>query len=146
MGSDTLVKTVFLKAAPERVWAFLTEAEKLASWFNPAEADLCAGGDYVLLEPGAAPGSAPLCWGRVSVMEPPRRLVYSFTVRPLKGAMTTVSWTLEAVAGGTRLTLVHEGIAGAAGAATGDLLAALDAGWDGHVAHLREVAASCAPK
>ena len=142
MGNDTLVKTIFLKASPERVWAFLTEAEKLASWFNPAEDDLRAGEDFALLAPGAAPGSDPVCWGNVSVMEPPRRLVYSFTVRPLKGAMTTVSWTLEAVAGGTRLTLVHEGIAEAAGAAAGDLLAALDAGWDEHVAHLREVAAS----
>ena len=71
-------------------------------------------------------------------MEPPSLLVYSFTIKPLGGAMTTVSWLLEEAHGGTRLTLKHEGIAEAAGESALGLLMALDAGWDKHLGSLRE--------
>ena len=77
------------------------------------------------------------CWGTVQQMDPPSRLVYSLTVKPLGGAMTTVSWTLEQVYGGTKLTLTHEGIGEAAGESAMGLLMALDKGWDKHLESLR---------
>ena len=70
-------------------------------------------------------------------MEPPSVLVYTFTIKPLNGVMTTVTWTLEEIYGGTKLTLEHEGLDAAGSAALG-LLAALDAGWDRHLGGLRE--------
>jgi len=51
--------------------------------------------------------------------------------------MTTVSWTLEQVYGGTKLTLTHEGIGEAAGESAMGLLMALDKGWDKHLESLR---------
>ena len=67
-------------------------------------------------------------------------LVYSFTIKPLAGAMTKVTWKLEEAHGGTMVTLTHEGIAEAAGAAALGLIMALDAGWDEHLARLRAAA------
>jgi len=78
-----------------------------------------------------------VCWGDVVTADKPSKLVYSFTITPLGGATTTVNWHLEAAAGGTRLTLVHEGIGEAAGEAALGLLSALDKGWDEHFSKLR---------
>ena len=72
-------------------------------------------------------------------MDKPGTLVYSFTIGPLNGAMTTVTWKLEEIQDGTRLTLQHEGISEAAGEAAIGLLMALDKGWDKHLGSLRGV-------
>lgn len=132
MTDTTITKTVFLKATPETVWAFLTEKDKLATWFHAAENDLAEGHEYALVEPDNEGNPQPQCWGTVVKMDPPNSLQYTFTIKPMGGEMTTVFWTLEKVEGGTKLTMVHEGIAEAIG-----LLFALDAGWDNHFAKLR---------
>jgi len=71
-------------------------------------------------------------------MKPPSHMIWSFTVNPLQGAMTTVNWSLEATQTGTRITLVHSGIGKAAGEAAMGLLMALDKGWDEHFSALRK--------
>ena len=135
--TDSITKTVFLRAPREQVWAFLTEKDKLARWFHPAEEDLAEGQDYALVASSAEGGMVRQCWGTVQHWEPPRKLVYSFTVKPLNGAMTTVTWTLDDVQDGTRLSLLHEGVGVAAGDAAFGLLMALDKGWDEHLGRLR---------
>ncbi|WP_153769641.1 SRPBCC domain-containing protein [Labrenzia sp. CE80] len=135
MTDTTIVKTVFFAAPPETVWAFLTQKSKLEKWFHPASSDLVQGEDYALLDRDT---SEKLCWGTVLEMEPVSRLVWSFTVKPLCGAMTTVIWALDEVEGGTKLTLRHEGVEAAAGEASMTLLTALDKGWDAHFGALRE--------
>ncbi|MEH6402961.1 MAG: SRPBCC domain-containing protein [Sneathiella sp.] len=137
MNDVTITKTAFFKAPREIVWAFLTEKEKLGKWFHPADKDLVEGEEYSLL--GAADDGAKMkiCWGTVLQMLPPEKLVWSFTVNALQGVMTTVSWTLEELNGGTKLTLVHSGLD-----ATGkglDLITMLDAGWDMHLGKLRDL-------
>ncbi len=143
MTPKTITKSIFLKAPREVVWAFLTEKEKLALWFNPAEADLALGAEYALLGPDKDGNAEKICWGEVLEMEKPTRLVYSFTVKPLAGAMTKVTWDLQDVTvgtnlKGTKLSLTHEGISEAAGEAAMGLLLALDAGWDAHLLDLRQ--------
>lgn len=143
MTPTTITKSIFLKAPREVVWAFLTEKEKLALWFNPAEADLALGAEYVLLGADKDGNAEKICWGEVLEMEKPTRLVYSFTVKPLAGAMTKVTWDLQDVMvgtnrEGTKLSLTHEGISEAAGEAAMGLLLALDAGWDAHLLSLRQ--------
>ena len=49
MTSSTIVKTVMFAASREIVWGFLTEKDKLAAWFHPAEADLAEGKEFALL-------------------------------------------------------------------------------------------------
>lgn len=139
MADSTLVKTIFVAAPRETVWAFLTDKNKLGEWFHPAESNLVLGEEYALVGKTDADTTAKQCWGTVEHMEPPVSLRYSFTVKPFAGAMTTVSWLLEDVHGGTKLTLRHEGISEAAGDARVALLLALDKGWDEHLNSLRVV-------
>lgn len=137
MSATTITKTIFLAAPKAVVWAYLTEKDKLARWFHPAEADLAEGADFTLLDQHG--DMARICWGTVLEMRPFDSLVYSFTVKPLKGAMTTVRWSLTEIAGGTQLTLAHDGIEQAAGEAAFGMLSAMDRGWDDHFGRLREM-------
>ncbi|MCP4382504.1 MAG: SRPBCC domain-containing protein [Hyphomicrobiales bacterium] len=137
MSEATITKTAFFDAPRETVWAFLTEKEKLARWFHPADADLAVGRDYVLLAEGDGDVLVRQCWGTVLEMDRPSRLVYTFTIGPMNGAVSTVTWTLSEAFEGTRLTLEHTGLENAGDAVLG-LLTALDAGWDAHLARLRQ--------
>lgn len=138
MNATTITKTIFLDAPREVVWDFLTKKDKLARWFHPAEQDLKVGADYTLLDQRG--DMSRICWGTVLEMRPFESLVYTFTVKPLSGAMTTVRWRLQEAAGGTQLTLSHEGIEQAAGEAAFAMLSALDNGWDEHFGRLRKEA------
>ncbi len=134
--TDTLIqKTVFLAAPPETVWRFLTEADKLGTWFHPADADMTEGADYMLRN--GADGD-PMCWGKVREMTPPTHMVWDFTVGPMDGMMTTVEWRLAPAPGGTRLTLSHAGLP-AVKEAFG-LVMALDKGWHDFLRNLHETA------
>jgi len=134
MSSTTINKSCFFAASRETVWSFLTEKDKLAQWFHPATADLTEGEDYALVDKNSGD---KILWGNVIKMDKPSILVYTFTFESFNGAMTTVTWTLEKITGGTRLTLKHEGISEAAGEAAMGLLIALDKGWDEHINSMR---------
>jgi uncharacterized protein YndB with AHSA1/START domain len=137
MDNATLIKTMIFDAPRETVWAFLTEKDKLEKWFHPALADFAEGEDYALVGLDEKGVQKKICWGTVLKMIKPDKLVYTFTISPLNGAMTTVTWTLEEIKNGTKLTLRHEGIADAAGEAALGILMGLDSGWDGHVDALK---------
>lgn len=136
MSTTTISKSIFLNAPRETVWMYLTNKDKLGEWFHPAQADLVEGQSYALLE-NANDTDSRICWGEVISARAPEFLSYTFTVKPLAGEMTTVSWTLEEAAGGTRVSLVHDGVGEAAGAAALGLLMALDDGWDKHFSKMR---------
>ena len=138
MPNTTITKTCFFATTRENVWAFLTEKDKLGEWFHPSTANLAENEDYALVRKNEAGIEETICWGSVLKMDKPNTLVYTFTVGPLESAMTTVTWTLEEIQGGTRLTLKHEGISKAAGDAAIGLLMGLDKGWDKHLDTLRE--------
>ncbi len=141
MSNDTIIKTIVLNAPPETVWEYLVDKDKLGEWFHPAKETLAAGQAYALIDDAKAAEPSDMCWGEVTEMNAPSRLQYTFTVKPLGGAMTTVTWQLESVHGGTKLTMTHEGIGAAAGDAAFGLLSALDKGWDQHFAKLRSMVA-----
>lgn len=137
MDNTTIEKTLLLNASPETVWAFLTDKDKLGTWFFAGEADLQPNQDFKLVATSDAGIVERKCWGTVLEMKPCTLLRYSFTIDMLNGSLTTVTWTLEKVEGGTRLSLVHEGIAAAAGEANMAVLFGLDSGWDRHLSKLR---------
>lgn len=134
MNEAKLIKTIFLRATPERVWAFLTEPELLGRWFHASRDPLVAGEPYELLKDGTDERN---CWGRVIEAQPPQRLVQTFTHDHLQGHETRVQWTLTEVEGGTRLELVHDGFEGTE-ANLLDMLTGHDKGWDEHFGRLRE--------
>lgn len=141
MSTTTINKSIFLAAPRETVWDYLTDKDKLGEWFHPAAENLVEGKPYALLG-DAADSNSKMCWGDVLSAKEPSFLSYSFTIKPMGGAMTTVNWTLEEAAGGTRVTLIHEGIGEAAGDAALGLLMALEEGWDKHFVKLRRIVAA----
>lgn len=131
--TNTLTKSIYLKATRADVWAFLTDPDKLAQWFHAPKSALAGGEDYEMF--GTTSGDR-LMWGTVVTSKPHDYLEYTFTITPMGDGVSTVKWTLEDVPGGTRLSLVHEGLPGAEEAF--GLTLALDKGWDGHFDQLRD--------
>lgn len=132
MTESVLQKTIFLRAEPETVWAYLTEPERLAEWFHKPERPLAKGQKLEMF--GTTSGDL-LIWGEVRNAQPPTYLEYTFTVKPMGDAVSVVKWTLQPVAGGTRLELRHEGLP--QGAEAFGLILSLDDGWDEHFGKMR---------
>lgn len=131
MTDTVLKKSIYLKATPSQVWAYLTDPEKLGIWFHKPKTALVEG-DYEMF--GAESGDK-LMWGKVNVADPFTRLEYTFTIAPMGDATSTVKWQLEEVPGGTNLSLHHEGLP--QGAEAFGLTLALDKGWDDHLMRMR---------
>lgn len=132
MTNPVIEKTIFLQAPRAVVWDYLTQPDKLAQWFHAPKAPLTQGEPLAMF--GADTGNK-LIWGDVIVARAPEYLEYTFTVAPMGDATSTVKWTLDEVAGGTRLHLRHEGLPDSE-AAFG-LLLSLDKGWDDHLDRMR---------
>ncbi|MEM9582664.1 MAG: SRPBCC domain-containing protein [Pseudomonadota bacterium] len=131
--TDTIIrKSIFLKADKATVWAYLTDPEKLGLWFHKPKEPLQQGADYAMY--GTQSGDK-LMWGKVTACVPHDRLEYTFTIKPMGEAVSTVKWYLEEVPGGTRLSLEHIGLP--QGAEAFGLTLALDKGWDEHLARMR---------
>lgn len=108
---DAIERTLELSASPERVWRALTDPEELARWFPDETVDLEVregkGGWWHWTEHGRYAV-------RFEVVEPPRRLVWSWAREPdtpvEEARTTTVEWQLEArEGGGTTLSLRESG-------------------------------------
>ncbi len=132
MTDRVINKSIYLKASKADVWAYLTQPDKLATWFHPPKTPLKEGEKLEMF--GAESGDL-LIWGTVISADPHDYLEYTFTVGPMGDAVSTVKWTLTDVAGGTRLSLEHSGLPAAADAF--DLTLALDKGWDDHIGKMR---------
>ena len=107
---DRIERAVQLARPPERVWAALTTAEGLGTWFgHRAEIDLRVG------------GQAQLTWDSgdtatltIERLEPPRVFGFTWPVSGLPEGdprRTYVEFTLEPTSIGTTLTMVESGFA-----------------------------------
>lgn len=131
MTDTILTKSIYLRATPAQVWAYLTDPDKLAIWFHKPPSALTPGA-YEMF--GVESGNK-LMWGEVLVADPFERLEYTFTIAPMGDAVSTVKWALDEVPGGTRLSLEHSGLP--QGAEAFGLTLALDKGWDDHLGRMR---------
>ena len=138
MAAMTITKTLFLKAPPEHVWKFLTDKQKLSLWFYEGAESIEGEGPYQLNTNTLGKEGDRVCWGDVSVFEPPKKLVHTFTHDFLQGVETTCVWTLTGVEGGTILLLEHSGFENVNDDAFGNA-ADHDKGWDEHFIRLRRV-------
>lgn len=138
MTELTITKTIFLKAPASHVWKFLTDPDRLAEWFHRGGGIMEKGGEYSLLTNSLGKEGEKLCWGTVLEIDPPKRLVHTFTHNWLKNVETKVTWTLTETSGGTVLNLVHEGWEKVDEDAF-NMGANHDVGWDEHFARLRRV-------
>jgi uncharacterized protein YndB with AHSA1/START domain len=107
---DRIERTVQVAHPPGKVWAALTTAEGLGTWFgHRATIDLRPGGlAQVLWDDG---GRAEL---RIERIEEPSVFGFTWRVHGLDSddpRRTYVEFTLEPVAAGTRVTVVESGFA-----------------------------------
>ena len=133
---DRIERTVELDHPPEKVWAALTTAEGLGTWFGDA-------GARIDLQPG---GAAEMSWDggftvqmRVERVEAPTVFGYTWQVKGLPEddpRRTYVEFTLEPAGQGTRLTVVETGFAQLPGDAAGDEYQGHVDGWRSELGEL----------
>lgn len=115
--AGTVHATVEIAAPPESVFRALTDPGELPRWWgNP---DVYQTHDWKLdLRPGgrwscqarSAEGTGEVR-GEVLAVEPPRLLEYTWEASWEQYKQSIVRYTLEKVPGGTRLSLLHRGLA-----------------------------------
>ncbi|MGX6601426.1 SRPBCC domain-containing protein [Micromonosporaceae bacterium Da 78-11] len=107
---DRIERTLDLTQPPAKVWAALTTAEGLGTWFgNTATVDLRPGGEARLT--WTSGDKAEL---RIQRVEEPKVFGFSWNINGLPDddpRRTYVEFTLEPAGGGTRLTVVESGFA-----------------------------------
>lgn len=136
MNDTSIQKSIFIAADQKTVWDYLTKADLLGKWFHPAKSDLRAGESFSL---HSKKDDDRMCWGTVIAENPHTYMKWDFTVGPLNGQMTTVEWHLKPAAGGTRLSLEHNGLPD--NIAGFGLVLALDKGWHGFLAAFQSIKA-----
>jgi uncharacterized protein YndB with AHSA1/START domain len=113
-----ILLSVEIGASPERVFQALTATEDVLRWWSAPggfhatlwESDTRVGGKWRTA--GVLPdGKTHQVHGEYSVVEPPHKLVLTWNPSWDAPYTTQVTYTLEAIEGGTRLTLRHEGFA-----------------------------------
>ncbi|HYB52392.1 MAG TPA: SRPBCC domain-containing protein [Thermoanaerobaculia bacterium] len=113
--AGTLVIVREIHARPEAVFNALTRPEELARWWTGiggmkhAEIDLRPGGAY-RFEFRMPEGKSVFMQGKYRVVDPPKRFEMTWISPKHPKLETLVSFELEPIAGGTRLTLKHTGL------------------------------------
>ena len=114
----TLVVRRTIRATPERLFEAWTEPAQLRRWWGPqdvecldAQVDLRVGGQYRIANRFP---DGRILWiaGQFEVIEPPDRLVYTWSVEP-QTVQERVTVRFERRLVGTEVVVVHERIADA---------------------------------
>jgi len=114
-------RSIDIKAPPERVWRALTTASEVSAWFQVAIDGAIAPGQEVWMT-SLHPEHAGVRFRVLFVeMTPPHRFVWQWhpgavdpTIDYSKEPRTTVTFTLEPIASGTRLSVSETGFEGVA--------------------------------
>jgi uncharacterized protein YndB with AHSA1/START domain len=116
LSKGAIVATVDIAAPPERVFRAITASDEVPKWWGSPEIyrttewsmDLCEGGAWKAVGVGAD-GVPFTVEGEVVELDPPRALVYTWRPAWDGGHPTTVSYRLDAIDGGTRVVVRHDG-------------------------------------
>ncbi len=118
LAEGYILATVELAAPPERVFRALTSKEIIAWWFRPGvfnvtewTGDVRVGGRW--RASGVGRGRPYVLEGEFRDIELPGKLVHTYQLVGLPDTPTTVSYLLERIEGGTRITLRHTGFTSA---------------------------------
>ncbi len=109
-------RSITINAPPERVWRALTSVDELSAWFQVRiEGSMTTGAEVWMTSTHAEYGGMRF-QVRITEMSAPHRLIWQWhpgTVDPKvdysKEPPTTVTFTLEPVAGGTLLSVSETG-------------------------------------
>ena len=112
----SVVASVEIAKAPDRVFQALASREVIEWWVNPGvfdtrewTGDVRVGGSWSAS--GVARGAPYTLVGEFLEVDPPRKLVQTWQMKGTPGSPSTVIYLLETIPGGTRLTVRHSGIA-----------------------------------
>ena len=112
-----IVASVEIARPPERVFQALTTAEITEGWVNPGvfdtrewNGDVRVGGRWSAS--GIARGAPYTLEGEFLEVDPPHKLVQTWKASWDNLSPTTISYRLQAIEGGTRVTIAHSGFAG----------------------------------
>jgi uncharacterized protein YndB with AHSA1/START domain len=119
-----------LKHSVEKVWAALTQPERIADWLAQAEIELVPGGKLMLQFENT--GSVIL--GQVKRVEPPHLFEYIWNSPQAEGSV--VRWELHPEGNGCRLVMTHTF---PEPAPLLELMAKMAAGWHTHLEGLGQV-------
>ena len=119
MTAETPLQIVRVLPAPiQRVFDALTDPAQMTRWFFAGESwtaevsnDLRVGGAYSVTMITDS-GDRLVCNGVYRAIEPPSRLVFTWTSYAVTDTLVTI--TLRDLGGSTELTLTHEGLVDAA--------------------------------
>jgi uncharacterized protein YndB with AHSA1/START domain len=110
-----LLASAEIKARPERVFRALA-SEEIAKWWGSPElyrvtqwtGELKVGGQWrsVGVDRDGKPFEVS---GEFVEIDPPRKLVQTWAPKWVEGAVTKVTYLLDEIEGGTRITVRHEG-------------------------------------
>jgi uncharacterized protein YndB with AHSA1/START domain len=133
-----VVATVEIAAPPERVFAALTSREVVDWWIRPGvfnttswTGDVRVGGAWQTS--GVARGEPYSVAGIFIEIDPPRKLVQTWQRVGAPGEPSTVTYLLDRIEGGTRLTLQHSGLA------SPEFRDSVGAGWETSLRRLVEL-------
>ena len=136
---DRIERSIVVPASIDRTWQAITSPEQLSQWFAPeCEFELSVGGSMRLVwESGA------ISRGVIEIIEPPYRFAFRWHAKstpytkPLTPQNSTVvTFSLEAVNGGTRVTVYEVGFAALPDGAKDHILGENTAGWDSELDEL----------
>ena len=109
--SDTVgVFEIFIKTTPERLWEAITDPAQRAKYSFGVEthSDWTTGSEYK----AGVPGVIDIAAGENIEVDPPRRLVQTFTALwsdEVKGeGFSRITWEIEPVEDSCRLTVTHD--------------------------------------
>jgi uncharacterized protein YndB with AHSA1/START domain len=115
----TIVATIEIHATPETVFRSLTTPEELLRWWGAEGVyrttewtmELRVGGKWRAGGKGAD-GQPFSVEGTILAIDPPRKLVQTWRADWDGSKETKVTYSLDPIADGTRITVLHEGFAG----------------------------------
>jgi uncharacterized protein YndB with AHSA1/START domain len=127
----TLVVRRRINSAPEKLFAAWTQPELLVRWWGPqgvactgAEIDLRVGGTYRIANQ-FPDGTVVWIAGVFEVIEPPRRLTYTWKLESQNGLAERVTVCFEGSGASTEVVITHERISNEAARASHER------GWSG---------------
>ncbi|HEX3159242.1 MAG TPA: SRPBCC domain-containing protein [Gemmatimonadaceae bacterium] len=157
-ATEGVVRTdVEIAAPPERVFQALTDPRQLAAWWGSFETyrthdwavDARPGGQWSTRTTDAA-GREGTLHGEYRLVDPPRRLEYTWRASWDDVAGTTVRFDLEPAevggVSGTRVTVTHSGFGGATGGVTALAGAPHADGWIQRLTRLARLAGRPHPR
>jgi uncharacterized protein YndB with AHSA1/START domain len=114
LAEGLILASVAVAAPPERVFRALASKEVVDWWVRPGvfdtrewAGDVGVGGRW--RASGIGRSRPYVLEGQFVEVEPPRRLAHTWHAVGAPGALTTVTYLLDAVHNGTRITLRHSG-------------------------------------